>query len=269
MKIRDIETYFQTLYPKERSCAWDNDGLLVCSDRDREVTSVLTCLDVTFSVIERALAEKCELIISHHPLIFSPLSAINEDSIVGQKVLLLLQSNLSLLSLHTRFDGAVGGLNDRFGEKLGLSPLYHTPLLPEEPFIGKIGVLPKKMTPEDLARRVSAALSSPVKLYSAGLDVEKVGFCCGSGKDLVLPCLLQGADAFVGGDISYHLAQEAVERGMSVIDCGHHSSEKDAVYYFRDALHALSPDLTVHPFVEPLGGENIDFSQLFCSNSTT
>ena len=261
MRIRDLEAYFQTIYPVERACSWDNDGLLVCPDREQEITRVLTCLDVTFSAIEKAMAEGCQLIVSHHPLIFSPVKAINEDTLVGQKIILLMQAGISLISLHTRFDGAVDGLNDRLGEKIGVvAPYRREPLLENEPFIGAIGSLCEKISPEDLAERVSSALGAPVRLYSAGLDIEEVGFCCGSGKDLVLPCLEKGADACVGGDISYHIAQEAVELGMTVIDCGHHASEKDAVYCFRDALCALSPELTVIPYEEALGGEIVDFS---------
>ncbi len=260
MKICDIEAYFQAIYPKERSCPWDHDGLQVCADRHREVKCVLTCLDVTFSVIEKAVSLKCELIVSHHPLIFSPVSSVNEDTLVGQKLLLLIQNGISLISLHTRFDGAVGGLNEKFGEKMGLAPIHHTPLLPEEPYIGNIGTLPEKISPEHFAQNISSAIGAPVKLYSAGLDLKEVGFCCGSGKDLVRPCLDRGVDAFVGGDIPYHTAQEAVENGMTVIDCGHHASEKDAALYFANALCALSPDLQVVPVTEPLNGEIVDFS---------
>ncbi len=260
MKIREIEAYFNALYPKERSCAWDHDGLLLCPDRDREVKRVITCLDVTFSVIENAISQGCDLIVSHHPLIFKPLQSINEDTLVGQKILLLLGAGISLISLHTRFDGAVGGLGDHFAKSLGILPERDVVLLEEEPYIGGIGTLPGKMSPEDFARRVSETLCAPVRLYSAGLDIQKVGFCCGSGKDLIAPALSHGADAFVGGDLSYHGVQEAVEMGMTVIDCGHHASENQAPQLFYEALMALSPELQVCAICEPLGGEIIDFS---------
>lgn len=255
MKIREIEAYFETLYPKMRSCSWDNDGLLLCSDREKNVTKVLTCLDVTFPAIEKAISERCELIVSHHPLIFSPVKNITEDTIVGQKILLLLENGISLLSLHTRFDGAVGGLNEHFAKDLGIFPEPDVILLEEEPFIGGIGDLADKMTPCEFAARASNALESPVKLYSAELDIRRVAFCCGSGKDLVIPALLEGADAFVGGDIPYHIALDAVERGMTIIDCGHHASEKKAVNIFREDLFAISMDLEVIPFFEDLGGQ--------------
>ena len=228
MKIREIEAYFETLYPEANKCAWDNDGLLICPDRDGEVENVLVCLDVTFPAIEAAKEHGCELIISHHPLIFSPVKSINEDSIVGQKILLLLQAGISLLSLHTRFDAAVGGLND-------------------------------KLSPSELAEHVSEFLDSPVKLYSAEMDISRVGFCCGSGKDLVLPSLLAGADAFVGGDISYHVALDAVERGMTVIDCGHFASEKKAIAIFADCLHGLANEMNVYSHYEELGGEIVKY----------
>lgn len=260
MKICEIESYFQSIYPKERACSWDNDGLLLCSDRDREVNRIVTCLDVTFSVIECAIEKKCQLIVSHHPLIFSPISSITEDSLLGQKILLLMESKISVLSLHTRFDGAIGGLNELFGKKLGIFPEYHAPLLATEPYIGAIGSLAEKVSPDEFAKHISMELKSPVKLFSAHMDISRVGYCCGSGKDLVFPSLRAGADAFVGGDIPYHIAQEAVEKGMTVIDCGHHASEKDAAHHFRAALLSLSTDFEIFAVTEYLGGEIVDFS---------
>ncbi len=259
MKIREIEAYFETLYPEANKCEWDNDGLLLCPDRDGEVENVLVCLDVTFPAIEAAKERGCELIISHHPLIFSPVKSITEDSIVGQKILLLLEAGISLLSLHTRFDAAVGGLNDAFGKDLGVFPDHDVILLPNEPRIGGVGDLPDKLSPSEFAEHVSEVLASPVKLYSAEMDISRVGFCCGSGKDLVLPSLLAGADAFVGGDISYHVALDAVERGMTVIDCGHFASEKKAVAIFTDCIHALSNEMNVYPHYEELGGEIVKY----------
>lgn len=260
MKIREIEALFDRVCPVSRRCPWDNDGLLVCPDREREVRRVVTCLDVTFPAIEKAIKEKAELIVSHHPLIFSPIKSVNEDTVVGQKILLLIENGISLLSLHTRLDNAKGGLNEEFGRSFGVVPEEDVILLPEEPFVGGIGSIADKMSPRDLARTVSAAVLAPVKLYSAHLDISRVGYCCGSGKDLIVPCLECGADAFVGGDLPYHAVLDAVERGMTVIDCGHHASETMASVLIQNLLLDSSPLLEIFPFREALGGEIIDFS---------
>ena len=260
MRIYEIEAYFDSIYPTDRQCEWDNGGLLLCPDRRKEVKRVLTCLDVTFSAIEEAKGKGCELIVSHHPLIFSPVKSINEDSIVGQKILMLLEAGISLISLRTRLDAAVGGLNESFAKKLGILPTLCGSLLEDEPFIGGVGTLPAKYTPMELARHASRVLSSPVKLYSAELDIQKVGYCCGSGKDLVKPCFHRGVDAFIGGDIPYHTALDAVELGMTVIDCGHYASEKSASTLLKNALQALSSDLELFAFNEDLGGEIVSFS---------
>lgn len=259
MKIREIEAYFESLYPSERKCNWDNDGLLLCPDRDGEVKRILVCLDVTFPAIESAKENGCDMIVSHHPLIFSPISSVTEDTIAGQKLLLLMESKISLLSLHTRFDAAVGGLNDRFGKDLGIIPERDEILDPSEPYIGGIGSLSDKYSPFEFAEHVSEVLSAPVKLYSAEMDISRVAFCCGSGKDLVRYAQRSGADAFVGGDISYHVALDAVEQGMTVIDCGHYGSEKKAVQIFSDDLFALSSDIEVYSHFEDLGGEIVKF----------
>lgn len=259
MKVKEIEAYFESLYPVERKCAWDNDGLLLCHDRDSEVTKILVCLDVTFPAIEAAREQGCEMIISHHPLIFSPVSSITEETIVGQKLLLLMEAKISLLSLHTRFDAAVGGLNETFGKDLGIIQDHDCILDPDEPFLGGVGLLTAKISPIDFAEHVSEVLSSPVKLYSAEMDISRVAFCCGSGKDLVRFAHRAEADAFVGGDISYHVALDAVERGLTVIDCGHFASEKKAVMIISDDLFALSSDVAVYTHFEDLGGEIVKY----------
>lgn len=259
MKVREIEAYFENLYPSARKCEWDNDGLLLCQDRDAEINRILVCLDVTFPAIEAAKEQGCQMIVSHHPLIFSPIKSVTEDSIVGQKILLLLSAGISLLSLHTRFDGALGGLNECFGKDLGIFQDHGVVLLPDEPYIGGIGTVSDRLSPVELAERVSSVLCAPVKLYSAEMDILKVGFCCGSGKDLVMPCLRQGADAFIGGDISYHVALDAVELGMTVIDCGHFASEKKAVEILSGNLCALSQQLTIYSHYEELGGEIVKY----------
>ncbi len=257
MKISEFCAYFDRLYPRERACDWDNDGLLVCPDQEREVTSVVTCLDVTFPVIEKAIEIGAELIISHHPLIFSPVKAINEDTIVGQKILLLLQNGISLLSCHTRFDGAENGLNRELAQLLEIKLNPAAVLNPEEPYVGGLGTLPEKMSPEELARLVAETLDCPVRLYSAGAGIETVGLCSGAGKDLIAPALSMGADAFLTGDVSYHTALDAVEAGMTVIDFGHHASECMAASLFADAVEAAAPQTEVFPFYEALGGEII------------
>jgi len=260
MTISEIEAGFQSLCPSERGCDWDNDGLLVCSDRDKEVKTVITCLDVTFSVIERAIQEKAELIISHHPLIFKPIPRIDQDSLVSRKIILLLSHGISLLSLHTRLDGAVCGLNDFFAESIGVSKDHSLVLCSDEPNIGGVGVLSQRISSEEFARRISKALRAPISLYSARNSILRVGFCCGGGKDFLSNAFELGCDAYVSGDLGYHAVQEMVERGMTVIDCGHFASEKNVVFLLRDFLVKMNANLHVIPVLEDLGGKIFDFS---------
>ena len=264
MKIADIEEYFDRVYPVSLRSAWDRDGLMVCPNRNREVGRIVTCLDVTFSVIERAKEIGAELIVSHHPLIFSPLESIQEQSVLGRKIMLLLKNDISVLSLHTRFDAAPNGLNQAFAKLLRLTKEEGTVLSEEEPYIGGIGLLDEPLCPAEFARRVSAALAHPVRLYSADKSIVRVGYCCGSGKDFVPQAQSVGAHAFVSGDISYHVAQAACEAGMSVIDCGHHASEKTAADLLRSVLLELSPALEIDSVTEAIGGEIIGFSDVFC-----
>lgn len=255
MKIGEIEAYFDRLYPVLRRSPWDRDGLMICEDRDREASRVLTCLDVTFSVIEEAVTGGYDLIVSHHPLIFHPMEAVNEDTLVGQKVLLLVRAGISVMCLHTRFDAAPNGLNAHFAASIGITPEEGYVFCPEEPYIGGMGRLADKTSPEGLAGAVAAALGAPVRLYSAGSDIERVAYCCGSGKDLMGAAVRFGADAFISGDLSHHAVLDAVEQKMTVIDCGHHASEKAAAALLRRDLIALDSGLFVKAVEEARGGE--------------
>lgn len=258
MKIREIEEILDRLFPKQNASSWDHDGLLVCADRERETDTVLTALDVTFGAIEEASRIGAGLIVSHHPMIFHPLNAVSEDTLEGQKALALLQNGISLISCHTRFDATPGGLNDTFARALGVSLDRSVMLLPDDPLIGGVGELPYRLEPRDFARKVAAALDTDVRLYSADLAVKKIGLSCGSAKDLVAPSLACGADAFVGGDIPYHTALDAVERGMTVIDCGHFGSEKAASGLLRRMILSECPDLNVVSYQENTGGEIVE-----------
>ncbi len=259
MKISEIEARFDALYPLERRAPWDNDGLLVCPDRDRAVTGVVTCLGVSFPVIEKAIEVGAQLSVSHHPLLFEPLKAVNEDTIAGQKVLLLLQHGISLLSFHTRCDGAENGLNREFAAALGVRLTPGVILDPTQPYYGGVGTLFSRMSPEELARHVSETLDTPVRLYSAGTGIETVGLCSGNGREFIAPALRLNLDAFITGDVTYHAAQSAVESGMTVIDCGHQASEVLAAALFAEELSRFAPEISVFPFrEESFDGEIVD-----------
>jgi len=121
MKIKGIITKLEKKFPRFLAESWDNVGLLI-GDKNREVEKIQLSLDVTEEAIDNAIANGVNLIISHHPLIFSPLKQVNGDSLTGRKVLKLIENKIALYSMHTNLDSAYGGLNDYVAKKLSDGP---------------------------------------------------------------------------------------------------------------------------------------------------
>lgn len=154
MTVQQISIFFESWAPKFIQWERDNTGLLVGSGR-QEVTGVLLCFDVTEDALERAQKLKCNLIISHHPLIFFPLKKITPDSGRTSKLIYkLIQNNLTLLSYHTNLDFTHDGVNHQLAKKLNLSNLSYL-----KPVSGKSMKL-VVFVPENDVDAVSAAIFS-------------------------------------------------------------------------------------------------------------
>jgi len=108
--------------PPELKLSYDNVGLLV-GDSAASVSRVLVCLDVTEAIVDEALEKKCELIVSHHPLIFKKISSINPSNEQGRIIYKLIRNNIALLSAHTNLDAALDGVSFVLANNLGLDNL--------------------------------------------------------------------------------------------------------------------------------------------------
>lgn len=118
MKLSEIISRLEAKFPKQNAESWDNVGLLV-GNKNNDIKKIQISLDVTSKVIDEAIKNKVDLIISHHPLIFSAIKEINTDSLIGEKILKLIENKISVYSLHTNLDSSKYGLNEFVGEKLG------------------------------------------------------------------------------------------------------------------------------------------------------
>lgn len=119
MNINEFQQFFDRRVPRALSCSWDNDGLLCCSDPAREVKRVLVALDVTEAVAETAVAGDFDLLLTHHPLIFRPIKALEPSINVPRKLLKLACAGVSAIALHTRLDALIDGVNDALAAALG------------------------------------------------------------------------------------------------------------------------------------------------------
>lgn len=118
MKLNEIISKLEKVYPCSNKEEWDNVGLLL-GKRTSEIKKIQISLDVTMKVIENAVENNVDLIISHHPLIFSPIKEINDGSILGNKILKLIENKIAVYSMHTNLDSTIFGLNDFVGKILG------------------------------------------------------------------------------------------------------------------------------------------------------
>ncbi|MEF9933404.1 MAG: Nif3-like dinuclear metal center hexameric protein [Cetobacterium sp.] len=231
MTISDIIKELEKKFPKNFAESWDNVGLLV-GDRKQDIKKIIVTLDATESVIDMAIERNADLIISHHPLIFSPIKHIDFSELIGRKIMKLIKNNISLYSLHTNIDSAPEGLNWFLGECLGFES---GKILEENSFqessygIGRVYKLDRNMSVLEIGELIKEKLKlEKIIVSSKNIElksIKKIAIINGSGMGYWRKAKKLGADLVLTGDVKYHEAIDAVENGISVIDIGHYESE--------------------------------------------
>ena len=242
MTVRELNRLLDQRFPPALSCDWDNDGLQVSPDPDATVTGVLVALDPSDAAIDEAVKTGCNVVLTHHPLIFRPLEEVTPDCGVGRRVERLLSLGISAISCHTRADAAAGGLNEYLAGLMGL-----TDVAPFADGIPRIGTLKKPMPPSEAVSFVLGATGTPKALYSgkAPTTVTRIAICCGDGKDCLAAASEAGADLYFTGEMSYHSRLDADELGLLVTEVGHNWSEAHCCSVFGSFLAEAAPELRV------------------------
>jgi len=225
VKVRDIEGLMEELAPASLKEKWDNVGLQV-GNSDTVLSGILLALDLTSEVISEAESYGCNLILTHHPLIMSPLFKIVSGDVISDMIMRLITENISFFCAHTNLDKAPGGVNDCLAERLGLRDI--TELSDEgEGALCRIGTLPFEMTMEEFASDVKECLKCGSVKFS-GRDtkrVKTVALCSGAGSEFYKEAADNGADVFVTGEVKHHAALYAEELGISFVEAGHFETE--------------------------------------------
>ena len=234
--LSKITDKLEQAFPLCNACSWDNVGLLV-GNRDISVSKVLTSLDFDITVAREAKDLGAELIITHHPVMFSPINKITSDTPTGRALLFLIENGIALYSAHTNLDCSPGGINDYLVSLYGFENMRHSDTEPGKEFgLGRISDLPVPMTLKDLAAHIGKVLNLK-HIYYIGRDdaVIRTAFTCsGSGGSLISP--EKDADVFITGDIKYSGAREFYELGLNVIYAGHYDTEIHTTEIFRKIL---------------------------------
>jgi len=252
MECREILQKIEEIAPVSYACGWDNVGLLA-GRRDKEVSRVTVALDANDRAIEQAIAGGSDLLVTHHPLIFSPVKRVTDETLVGRRLLKLLTHDICLISMHTNFDIAPGCMGDLAAERLGLTgytPLEVTGEGENGPYgIGVVGApAGESVSVEQLCLQVKEAFDlEGVQLYAPEdmSPVTCVAMCPGSGKDEISYALAAGAQVLITGDITYHYATDAVAEGLAIIDAGHYGLEQVFIPFMTSYLKEKVPGLTV------------------------
>ncbi len=247
MTVKQFYKHLCDRVPATLSCPWDHDGLMLTPDGEREVRRVLCTLDVTDEAVSYAEEYGFDLIMSHHPLLFHPLHALDPDNYIARRAMRLLHAGISVISLHTRADAVADGVNDRLGRLLGLASLQ--PFGEGDECLGRVGDLPLPMSLSDFAAHVKRVLGCPfVVTADADLPVQRVAICGGEGKDLLSAALLTGADTYLAGRLGYHTIIEAPAMGLNMVEAGHYYTETHITAFFADLVAQLLPSAEAEEF---------------------
>lgn len=217
MKLQALLNLLEPFAPLSLAMDWDNVGLMV-GDRDWEVNKALVALDAGEAAVELAIREGCDLILSHHPLIFRPLKQLTDPLLIR-----LVSHHIAVISLHTNLDVADTGVNHVLASRLQLSVQG---VLEQETGLGLIGSLAQPLSLSELAEHTKQRLQCPsLRLWTAGRDlstkVQTIAICGGSGGSLI-NLAGQQAEVFITGDISYH---SYLSSSIPLIDAGHFFTE--------------------------------------------
>ena len=235
MLLREIINSIESVAPRSAQEAWDNSGMQV-GDTGRDIRSVLLTTDITTDVVDEAIMQGCDLIISHHPLLFHGLKQVCGQTPQARVVEMAIKHDIAIYSAHTNLDSVEGGINTRLADKLGISDYR----LLTENGLGAIGQLPEPMPYADFIAYVRDTLQCTYVRYTrpAKHVIQTVALCGGSGAEFIETAIEQGADVYLTADCKYHEFQDADGR-IGLIDIDHWISERHAREIFRDIIAPL------------------------------
>lgn len=248
MRCREILDKLETLSPRSFAEQWDNVGLLA-GRYDKEVQTVMLALDATDSVVEEAVEKGADLLVTHHPLIFSARKSVTDGDFIGRRLVKLLQHDISYYAMHTNFD--VMGMADAAADEIGLLDRQVLDVTYEDDIsregIGRVGRMPVSMTLEECGAYVKRAFAlESVKIFGEkDCQVSIAAVSPGSGKSVIGSAVSAGAQVLITGDIDHHEGIDAVAQGLTIIDAGHYGVEKIFVPYIEEYLRRECARLTV------------------------
>ena len=259
MQCKEIIQVIEATFPRTAALGFDNVGLLA-GRSEKEVSRIYLALDATDVVIDRAIKEGADMLITHHPLLFSAVKKVTDEDFITRRIVKLIQNDISYYAMHTNYDVAkMAELAEHALHLTNCTPLEVTGVDADGNAygIGSVGELPERMSAKACCAYVKEAFGlTHVQLFGEpDTDVKRMAVCPGSGgKELMEEALKSGADIYLTGDVGHHTGLDAQDQGLTVIDAGHFGIEKIYIAQVMALLRQHFPELLVEavyqePFV--------------------
>ena len=259
MKIEKLFSMLNEIAPESLQEDWDNSGIQICNDSQREIKRIMTCLELSDAVVDEAVEKHADVVITHHPLLFSRINAIKSNDVAGNQIIKLIKNDIDVYSSHTSFDSASHGTNQDLAEQLHLTDI--SPIIPSKEYpgcgMGRYGFYEEPVSFSDFIDDI-AEVCPDAEIRVAGMIpeyIKKAALCTGAGSEFIDEAALNGADVFITGDLKYHDARHADDIGFCVVDAGHYGTE---VLFARNMANLL---------VDIISREKINDIEIFVSET--
>jgi dinuclear metal center YbgI/SA1388 family protein len=253
MQIKELLNYLEQIAPLKYQELYDNSGI-ICGDENAELKGVLICIDTLDQHIDEAISKNCNLIISHHPLIFGGIKKLTPGDYVGRTIIKAIQNQITIYAMHTNLDNILlNGVSERIARKLELQEVVllspKAGILAEETAVGAgvTGQMANPMKEHDFLYHLKKIMKTDCIRHTKllGKDVSKIAICGGSGAFLLKEAINSGADVFVSADFKYHDFFDA-DGKILVTDIGHYESEQFTVEIIYDLITKRFSNFAAH-----------------------
>ncbi|MDU0946672.1 Nif3-like dinuclear metal center hexameric protein [Anaerococcus obesiensis] len=234
MKIKDIIKFLEERFPLSLQEEWDNSGLQI-GNIENDLTNIMISLDLDEQTIQKAKEKSCNLIINHHPFLFSSIKSIDLNEEKGKIIKDLIKNDITVFAMHTNLDIGKGGVNDNLAKLLELKDISNLDTNNENP-MARFGYT-DEITAYDFSKFVKEKLNCKgLILYGdKNKKIKKVALCGGAGSDFISDAIKKDCDLIVTSDVKYHEAIDNCKK-INIVDPGHFASENHIIYMIKDLL---------------------------------
>ncbi len=254
MKIRDLTNHLESIAPLRFQESYDNAGLIV-GDPNAEVKGIMVSLDATEDVIQDAIDQGCNILVSHHPIVFSGIKQFDQRNYVHRAVIKAIKNDIALYAIHTNLDNVLQlGVNQKIAQRLGIKDLSvlrpnksHDSEEEHEVGIGVIGTWTGASDPMEVLKEIKVAMKAGVVRYTTLIDrpIQKVAICGGAGSFLINNAIIAECDLFITADYKYHEFFDA-DNQILIADIGHYESEFFTIELLAEIVTDKFPNFAPH-----------------------